>query len=1346
MRRILRWGGIALLALLLLPVLAVVGVLIFANVGPGQDMIARLASRSVPGLEIEGLRGAIPGGPTVRRIVLSDAQGPYLVVENALLDLDLRALFRRELRIRELSADRVALSRVPAGEPAPEPEPAREPGSLLPTLPRLPIGLAVERLEARRVEIGAAVAGMEAALNLQAGGRWGEDGLFLGVKGRRLDAPGALDADVALAPGQQVKLNLAYDEPAGGMVAGLLGLPPAPARARIALDGPAEGAALSLDARVGDGLTAEATGTLALPATGGLGLQARGRVDAPALLPQPVTGGTFAVDLRPEGSGLRLNALSVEAGPGTVTAQGLAGETLDLAVQARLRESAALGVLLPAGIGWSAVALDGHVTGTTAEPFVDARATVRDLRLPQAPPELTGDTVTVALRGGPARIERLDVTGAGLSLSAQGAVRDPIDLRVQARMGDARALGSLLPAGIGWGGLELEGHVTGTTAAPFLDARATMRAPRLPAPAPGLLGEAPTLSVRGDLTRIEALELVGAGLTVTAAGQYRDPLDVTARVALANAEALGQPVRGKLDATLRVTGTLAEPAVRADVTSPLLEVQGRRAEDLRLEAALDRLSPPTGTARLSGRLDGQVASLDAASVLEGDILRIERLAAALGPLTLKGDGRFDTARTLFEGNLEAGARDLAPLSNLAGTPLAGGFRLEAQGGASPEGQQTLRANLRLDQLSAAGTPVAGTVRAEGSLAALNVDAQLAAAEARLTTRARLGLLGPERRVELAALDVQRGTLGIRLASPATITQGADGGIRIPGLTLAGRPGGTVRLAGSWGPERADLRATIASLPVAIANAFLPEPALQGTVNGDIRLTGSTAAPAVDGEIRATGLRADAPWARGLPAASLTVTARMRGEAMEARAELRAGNAASATLDARLPRGPGADAPLQATLRGNGDVAVLAGPFLAAGASRVSGRVVIDGQAAGTVGAPRLSGTASLTGGSYRELEYGVALRPIEARLRFDGDRAVLESLTARGGQGTLNAQGQIQLFAAGQPIDLTVTARNFQPAASDLFTGTMDADLRLGGGLGTGMRLGGRVVMTGATLGIPENLPTSVVDLGEVRERGRGVPQPRTRRAARAAQPAPPAASAAPPMVLDLALEVPGRFYVRGRGLDAELGGQLAVTGTVSAPVVTGELSMRRGTLTVLDRRLNFTRGDLHFDGSGVVPELDFLATTQAQTTQITITVTGRPTQPKITFASVPELPQDEVLARLLFNRSTSNLSPFQIAQLAQVLAGAAGLVDQDSGGGFLSRLGRRLGLDRLGVGSNAQGVPGVEAGGYLGDGIYLNVDPGATTGQPRVGVQIELTPRLKLESSAGTEGQSVGLSYEYEY
>jgi translocation and assembly module TamB len=235
-------------------------------------------------------------------------------------------------------------------------------------------------------------------------------------------------------------------------------------------------------------------------------------------------------------------------------------------------------------------------------------------------------------------------------------------------------------------------------------------------------------------------------------------------------------------------------------------------------------------------------------------------------------------------------------------------------------------------------------------------------------------------------------------------------------------------------------------------------------------------------------------------------------------------------------------------------------------------------------------------------------------------------------------------------------------------------------------------------------------------------------------------------MALDITFRAPSQVYLRGHGLDVELGGDVRIGGTVSAPVAEGELRLRRGNLTVLDRRLNFERGVLRFQGEIASPEIDLLATTRAASTTINVTVTGTPRAPKIEFTSSPELPQDEVLARLIFNRTADKLSPFQIAQLARVLAGAVSGGQEDPVTGLFGRVSRSLGLDRLGVGTGANGTPGIEAGGYLGQGIYLNVDPGTSTGSPRVGIEIELTPRLKLESGGGADSQGAGITYEYEY
>ncbi|WP_209381751.1 translocation/assembly module TamB domain-containing protein [Pararoseomonas baculiformis] len=1221
---------------------------------PGHDWLARLAMNLVPGLQIENLHGRLPFAPRIGRAVLSDSQGPYLVLEDVALDLSLLRLASGELRVSNLTAERVVFSRLPVADPD-APAPARESGSLLPQLPQLPVTVALEKAAFPRIELGAAVAGSAATLSLEVGGRLGDDGVFLGVKGRRLDAPGALDLDLALAPGDRVKIDLAYDEPSGGLVAALLGRPEQTIQLRVALDGPASGAALTVSADMGDTARVQASGTLSLPAEGGVGLEATGEAALGGFLPAPVSALRFDIRTSPaEGGATRIERAQVETAVGTIQAQGLVGNSLDVTFDARL--------------------------------------------------------------------------------------------------GDSTSLGDLVPASVGWGAIEARGAVTGTNAAPELRLEATVRDPRLPEPAPGLLGPAPTLLLRANQQRVHELVVNGRALNIRAEGAYGEILDLTVNAALSAQDIPNVPVQGQLEAQARITGPRADPAVALTATSPALEAYGRRFEAIRLEASLPRATVPAGNLTLNARLQGLPLAVEARAAQEGGELRVETLRASLGPARVEASGRVDLASFLAEAELRLEAPNLAPLSPVAGTPLGGGLRVEAK--LSPQGEgearrQGIVAEIRANDLRAAGQTINGTVNASGTDASLDVRGDLRALDGRATLRARLALDQPDKRIELSALDVQRQALGIRLSAPATVVIGADGGISTPGLSLQGRPGGTLRIVGRWGPENADLRATIGSLPLSIVNIFVPDPPLSGTIAGEVRLSGPVARPAIEGELRGTGIRSGAPWARGLPEGSLQATARMRGDAVEARAEFRVGPALRLNLEARVPSD--FTGPISGTLRGTTDIGVLAAPFLLGGASRVAGTVAIDARASGTVAEPQISGTARLSGGLYRNLEYGLALRNIQGTIRGDMDRIVVESITAQAGPGTLRAQGEIRPFAEGQPVDIRVSGQNLQPVSSDLLRGAFDADLRLTGSVGDGMRLAGAVTVRNATIGIAEGLPGGVAEIGEVREVGRGAPAPRPgtvaarRRAGR--QPAPAAANpAAPPLALDITVRAPGQVYLRGRGLDAELAGEVRIRGTISDPEATGALRLRRGTLTVLDRRLTFQRGVLTFQGDITSPDIDLLATSRAGSTTINVTVTGTPAAPKIEFSSSPELPQDEVLAQLLFNRPTDRLSPFQIAQLARVLSGAVSGGQEDPVSGLLGRVSRTLGLDRLGIGTGAGGTPGIEAGGYLGQGIYLNVDPGTTNGTPRVGVEIELTPRLKLESGAGADSQGLGLTYEYEY
>jgi len=123
-------------------------------------------------------------------------------------------------------------------------------------------------------------------------------------------------------------------------------------------------------------------------------------------------------------------------------------------------------------------------------------------------------------------------------------------------------------------------------------------------------------------------------------------------------------------------------------------------------------------------------------------------------------------------------------------------------------------------------------------------------------------------------------------------------------------------------------------------------------------------------------------------------------------------------------------------------------------------------------------------------------------------------------------------------------------------------------------------------------------------------------------------------------------------------------------------------------------------------------------------------------------LPQDEVLARLIFNRSISELSAFQIAQLAAAAAELAG----GSNNSLIGSLRGATGLDDLDVVTDSQGNAALRAGRYIQDNIYLGVEAGAE-GSTKGTINLDITKDLKARGAVGTGGDSsLGVFYEKDY
>ncbi len=911
-----------------------------------------------------------------------------------------------------------------------------------------------------------------------------------------------------------------------------------------------------------------------------------------------------------------------------------------------------------------------------------------------------------------------------------------------------------------------------------LKARGMIGIPGGARPLPALVGDtarvdlAATVRDSGAVT-VHTLSIDGRAIQATASGAVSgERMDVGWTLRLTDLTNLQPALTGQLDVRGKTTGPVTDLALTADLSGEIGTI-GQASGPI--TAHLDIASLTTApSARLTaeGSLFGAPMTLamavaeDAGGVrvtidradwkslhAEGAVsLRPEALAGGAVPtgmvrLTM---GRLADLTPLVgqpvEGNLDASLttdRNTAQLSaTLRDAAWAGSARIAQTtlrlAVTDPLGHPVLDGLATFERIAMADTRGSARLSAQGPLQAiaLTLTAEATRASDPTVRLQSAGLFNTDASaLTLSALKADWKDQTIRLLAPVQF--GFGDGMAMDRLRLGYRQA-ELAVSGRMLPAL-DLTGTLRNLPADIAALVSPDLAADGTVTADMRLTGRVDQPEGTVRVTASGLRMRTGPGRALPVANLVAQATLRGHA--ALIDLR-GTAGISKLTIAGTVPSGATSGLDLRAGGSIDLAML-NPLLAAQGRRVKGMIDLDTTVRGSFANPRLGGSARVTGGEVQDSVLGARISNIDATILADGDILRITPLTGRAGPGTVEVRGTIGL-TDGIPFDLRINAKKARPLSSDLVTALIDADMTLTGRPNADMTIGGTLRVTQADIRIPERLPSSVVTIP-------------VRIAGRPSLPVPAAPVPAPNIGLNLVLDAPGRIFIRGRGLDVELGGKVVFQGTASSPQPGGGLTLRRGTFSVVGQTLSLTSGTIDFAGAGLTnPSLLLVASSARSGLTTNLTISGSVKDPRVKLSSTPEMPQDEILARLLFDNSTAKLSPFQIAQLA---AGLASLSGATSGlGDPLDNLRRSFGLDRLSVGSSASGAPALEAGRYLAPGVYLGAKQSASGGGTEATVQIDIAKGLKLEttvgngtgsatgSGSGTDSAKVGIMYQLEY
>jgi autotransporter translocation and assembly factor TamB len=405
---------------------------------------------------------------------------------------------------------------------------------------------------------------------------------------------------------------------------------------------------------------------------------------------------------------------------------------------------------------------------------------------------------------------------------------------------------------------------------------------------------------------------------------------------------------------------------------------------------------------------------------------------------------------------------------------------------------------------------------------------------------------------------------------------------------------------------------------------------------------------------------------------------------------------------------------------------------------LSGDVYADLTLKGTISDPALSGGLGLRAATYENLVTGTTLKDLELAVIAEGSNLKIDKMTARTSKGgKIKGSGSINIDPDENfPIDLQVSLSKAMLIQRDDVKAAFDGDIALKGTLAK-LLLKGKFETTTAELRFIDNLPPEVVTIDVVEKNLPPSEQKRQREP-----------SSSPIQVdLDLKLSMPDRVFLRSQEIDTEWGGDFTITGTTDKPIIEGTLRPVRGHVSLLGNRFALQQGSISLDGSDELdPLLDLTAVHQKTDLTANVQVQGRLSDPEITLTSTPPLPEDEIISRVLFDKSANALTAAEALELATVVANMARGDPND--GGVLGGVRGALGLDVLSVGASDAGTgAAVSAGRYLADGVYVGVDQGTETDSTKAKVEVDLTPNLTLESGVGADNTgSVGVKWQWDY
>lgn len=724
-------------------------------------------------------------------------------------------------------------------------------------------------------------------------------------------------------------------------------------------------------------------------------------------------------------------------------------------------------------------------------------------------------------------------------------------------------------------------------------------------------------------------------------------------------------------------------------------------------------------------------------------LALSSFELAAGDFTITASGAIDglTSGYTVNGQASAAIADMGRFSGLAGRPLAGRGVVQINGIGSllggtfditttvdgtdlrigqPEVDALLTGQSRIDasvERDESGTNLRNLVVSANSLKA-TASGKIASTGSDLAATldfADLSALGGQYRGALTATAKLIGTL--QSGSIAVDGQGRDLAI---GQTEADR---LLR-----GTSTVSARLALTDGIIGVTEAQLSNP----QITAEAKAPNGTASQ-IDLSARLANLGLLLPEFPG----AVTVSGTAIDESQAYRVNLRA--AGPGQINAAVTGTIGKSGTSDLGIAGSAQAA-LANAFLTP--RSVSGPVNFDLRLVGPMQLSSLTGRISLANGRISNPDLPFSLQDVQLGANLSGGQAQISGQAAVSTGGTVTIGGSVGL-APPNTANLALGLRNVVLRDPQLFEASTSGNLTITGPLTGGAIIAGQLGLRDTELQIPSSGvggAEAIPDLRHIREPG-AVRATRARAGLLGVGGRADGATNNRGYGLDLTISAPARVFLRGRGLDAELGGTLRLRGTTAAVIPEGGLNLIRGRLDILGKRLTLTEAQLRLEGD-FLPFIRIAASTDSDGITSSVLIEGLVNDPVVSFTSSPALPQEEVLSRLLFGRGLETLSAFQAAQLAGAVASLAG----KGGEGIVAKLRKGFGLDDLDVRTSDDGTATVRAGKYISRNVYSEIEVDQD-GKSQIQLNLDVTDSVTVRGRVGSDGETgLGIFLEKDY